>query len=452
MYDSQELLRMDLDHIIHPMHDRGHNLNGPLIIASGKGATIVDVNGKEYLDAFAGLWCVNVGHGREELAEAAALQMRTIGYASGYAGSSTPPAIELAERLARMAPGDLTATFFTTGGAESNETAFKVARFFWKMSGKPFKTKIISRQRGYHGTTGAAMSATGMSQYWRYFDPVMAGFVHIPTCHSLHCSLPGCGGGAECTLACANALEQAIQAEDPETVAAFIAEPVTGGGGVIVPPPGYFQRIREICDKYDVLLIADEVITGFGRTGKMFAQETFGFQADLMSFAKGVTSAYQPLGGVMLNERVHQVFRELPAGVTFSHAYTYAGHPVCCAVALKNLDIIEREGLAENAAAMGERLLGGLRELESLPMVAEVRGIGLMAAVELGADKKGNPLPPEMGAGEKMRRHLLEHGVLTRVRGDTLMMAPPLIVTADQVDFLVNAVGEAVKAAVGTAV
>src|SRR5512133_977891 len=387
MYDPRQLVQMDLDHILHPMHDPAHNANGPLIIASGKGVYVTDVSGKEYLDAFAGLWCVNVGHGREELAEAGARQMRTLGYASGYSGASTPPAIELADRLAKMAPGDLTATFFTTGGAESNETAFKIARFYWKMTGKQFKTKIVSRMRGYHGTTGAAMSATGMSQYWRYFDPVMAGFVHIPTCHSFHCSFHDCG--PDCSLACANALEQAIQAEDPETVAAFIAEPVTGGGGVIVPPPGYFQRIREICDKYDVLLIADEVITGFGRTGKMFGQQTFGYQADIMSFAKGVTSAYQPLGGAMVNERIHKVFRELPAGVTFSHAYTYAGHPVCCAVALANLDIIERENLAANAAAMGEKLLAGLRQLESIPMVGEVRGVGLMAAVELAADKQG---------------------------------------------------------------
>ncbi len=447
MYDPQTLVQMDLDHILHPMHDRSHNLNGPLIIASGSGATVTDVAGKEYIDAFAGLWCVNVGHGRGELAEAAAEQMRTLPYASGYAGMSNLPAIELADRLADMAPGDLKATFFTTGGAESTETAFKIARFFWKMSGKPFKTKIISRQRGYHGTTGAAMSATGMSQYWRYFDPITTGFYHIPTCHCFHCSFGKTY--PECGLACADALEQQILAEDPETVAAFIAEPVTGGGGVVVPPQGYFQRIREICDRYDVLLIADEVITGFGRTGKMFAQETYGFQADMMAFAKGVTSAYQPLGGVMVNERIHRVFRELPAGVTFSHAYTYSLHPVCCAVALKNLDIIEGEDLVANAAEMGQRLQSGLKQLESLPKVGEVRGVGLMAAVEVAADKAGTPLPAELGAGEKIRKHALAHGLLMRARGDTIMMAPPLIVDAKQIDRIVEGVGEAIMETVG---
>ncbi|MCL4534468.1 MAG: aspartate aminotransferase family protein [Bacteroidetes bacterium] len=447
MFDPRQLAQMDLDHVLHPMHDRSHNLNGPLIIASGSGATVKDVNGNEYVDAFAGLWCVNVGHGRAELAEAAAEQMRTIAYASGYAGMSNVPAIELADRLADMAPGDLKATFFTTGGAESTETAFKIGRFFWKMSGKPFKTKIISRQRGYHGTTGAAMSATGQSQYWRYFDPIMAGFYHIPTCHCLHCSFHKTY--PECGLACADALEQQIVAEAPETVAAFIAEPVTGGGGVVVPPPGYFQRIREICDRYDVLLIADEVITGFGRTGKMFAQETYNFQADMMAFAKGVTSAYQPLGGVMVNERIHKVFRELPADVTFSHAYTYSLHPVCSAVALKNLDIIEREGLVANAAEMGQRLQSGLKQLESLPKVGEARGVGLMAAVELTADKTGTPLPSELAAGDKVRKYAMAHGLLMRVRGDTIMLAPPLMVDSKTVDRIVEGVGEAIVQTVG---
>jgi putrescine---pyruvate transaminase len=447
MYDPDQLLRMDLDHIVHPMHDSAHNLNGPLIIARGQGSTVTDVNGNEYIDAFAGLWCVSVGHGRAELAEAAAEQMRTLPYASGYAGMSNVPAIELAARLADMAPGDLKATFFTTGGAESTETAFKIARFFWKMSDKPLKTKIISRERSYHGTTGAAMSATGQSAYWRYFDPVMAGFQHIATNHCFHCTFhktfPSCG------LACAEALEQQILAEDPETVAAFIAEPVTGGGGLVPPPPGYFQKIREICDRYDVLLIADEVITGFGRTGKMFAQETYGFQSDIMAFAKGVTSAYMPLGGTMVNERIHKVFRELPAGVTFSHAYTYSLHPVCCAVALKNLEIIEREGLVENAARMGQRLRSGLKQLTSLPKVGEVRGVGLMAAVELAADREGTPLPAEMAAGEKVRKHALAHGLLFRVRGDTIMLAPPLIIDEKQIDRIVEGVGEAIVQTVG---
>lgn len=449
MYDPKTLVQMDLDHILHPNHDRANNVSGPRVLARGQGATVWDVNGKEYLDTFAGLWCVNVGHGREELAQAAADQIRTLDYGSGYSGASSIPAIELAARLAEMAPGGLRATFFTTGGAESNETAFKIARFYWKQAGKPFKTKIISRQKGYHGTTGAAMSATGMSQFWKGFEPLQPGFLHIPTCYCFHCPLRKTY--PECGVECADTLEQQILAEDPETVAAFIAEPIHGGGGAIVPRPGYFKKIREICDRHDVLLIADEVITGFGRLGKMFGQETFGFNADIMSFAKGITSGYVPLGGVMVNERVHQVFRDLPEGTVFAHAYTYSGHPVCCAVGLKNLDIIEREGLVQRAAEMGERLVAGLKQLESLPGVGEARGVGLMAAIELAADKQGTPLPAAMSAGGKVSKYAAEHGLLMRIRGDVILFAPPFVISEEQVDCMVNTVGEGIKQVVGTA-
>jgi|GEM_PF-6942395 len=292
--------------------------------------------------------------------------MRELGFASGYAGSSNVPGILLADRLAKIAPGDLNATYFTTGGAESNETAFKVARFYWKMNGRPDKVKIIGRQKGYHGLTAAAMSATGIRSFWRNFDPLQAGFHHIPIHYCFRC--PYHMSYPQCNVLCADALEHQILAEDPETIAAFVAEPVAGTGGVLVPPPEYFPRIRETCDKYNVLFIADEVITGFGRTGTMFGLEQWGVVPDMMSFAKGVTSGYQPLGGVMLSEKLFRTFQELPADVTFSHGYTYSQHPVCCAVALRNLDIIEQEGLVGRAAAMGSRLMAGLKQLESLSL------------------------------------------------------------------------------------
>jgi len=446
MYDAQQLARLDLDHIVHPLHDYANNAEGPLVLARGEGASITDVSDKEYVDAFAGLWCVNVGHGRAELAEAAAEQMRTLAYASGYAGQSNPPAILLAEKLAQIAPGDLKATFYTTGGAESNESAFKIARFYWSMVGKPEKVKIIALERGYHGVTGAAMYATGMSQYWQRFGPALPGFFHIPTHYCYRCPLHK--GLPECNLACADTLEQQIRAEDPDTVAAFIAEPVHGGGGLIPAPDGYFQRIREICDRHNVLFIADEVITGFGRTGKWFGLEHWGVVPDIMSFAKGVSSAYQPLGGVMMNERIHQVFREMPKGISFNHAYTYSLHPVCCAVGLKNLEIIEREDLVARAGAMGEKLMARMKELEGAPGVGEVRGLGLMVALEMAADREGTPLPASLAAGESVRRYAQEHGVIFRVKGDIIMLAPPFVVTEEQIDRIVNVIGEGVAAVI----
>jgi putrescine---pyruvate transaminase len=442
MYDPQQLAQLDFEHVLHPMQDWTHYGKKPLILKEGRGSTVVDVEDREYIDAFGGLWCVNVGFGRTELAEAAAEQIRKLAYASGYTGSSNPAAILLAKRLADLAPSGLKATFFTTGGAESTETAFKMARFYWKVNGRSEKVKIFSRHRGYHGTTGAAAVATGMRNFWQNFEPLHPGFYHIPTYQCVH--RPRRENCSECAVNSANMLEQQIIAEEPETVAAFIAEPIHGGGGVIVPPAEYYPRIREICDKYDVLFIADEVITAFGRTGKWFGMENWGVGADIMSFAKGVTSGYQPLGGVMVNERVHQAFREMPKGMVFSHAYTYSLHPVCCAVGLVNLDIIEREGLVERAATLGKRLIGGLKQLENSPGVGEVRGMGLMAAVELAADRTGTPLPASMSAGPKVGRYAQEHGVIVRARGDIIMLAPPLVITEEEVDRVVEVVRDGI--------
>ena len=444
MYDTQQLVQRDLEYVLHPMQGRIDEAQPPLVIVKGQGAVITDTEGNEYIDGLAGLWNVNVGHGRAELAEAAAEQMRTLAYASGYYGSSNVAAIKLAARLADLAPGDLKATFYTTGGAESNETAFKLARFYWKIVGRPDKVKIISLQGGYHGLTTGAMSATGIRTFWQRFDPLQAGFHHIPNYYCFRCTLHK--HYPECNVACADTLEQQILAEDPETVAAFIAEPVQGAGGVITPPPEYFPKIREICDRYDVLFIGDEVITGFGRTGKWFGLEHWGVVCDLMSFAKGITSAYMPLGGIMVSEKVHRIFRELPEGVVFSHAYTYSLHPVCCAVALKNLDILERENLVARSAVLGERLQSGLRQLESLPGVGEVRGLGLMAAVELAADKQGTPLPAPLMGTSKVVSEARTRGLLTRYRGDSILISPPMVVTEEQVDRIVNILGAAIKA------
>ncbi|MGH2376439.1 MAG: aspartate aminotransferase family protein, partial [bacterium] len=386
------------------------------------------------------------GHGRRELAEAAAEQMRRLAYASAYVGFTNEPAVRLAERLLGLAYANLSGVYFTTGGAESNETAFKIARYFWRRRGMPSKTKVIARYHGYHGVTMAAMSATGIPSYHVMFQPVVPGFIHITPSYPYR--YPG---------SMADALEEAIRREGAENVAAFIAEPVIGAGGVIPPTPDYFPQIRDICDRHQVLFIADEVITGFGRTGRWFALGHWGIEPDIVSFAKGVTSAYLPLGGVMVSRPIHQAIVEASGAERFMHAATYSGHPTCCAVALRNLDILEREGLVERAKAAGTRLLSGLQNLRDLPAVGDVRGLGLICGIELVADK--GTKAPAVGLGGKVLTEARTRGLITRVRpgqagdypiGDTICLAPPLVVTDAQVDRIVQIVQEAIRAVSAT--
>jgi adenosylmethionine-8-amino-7-oxononanoate aminotransferase len=412
---------------------------------SGEGAIIKDATGREYIDGLSGLWNVNIGHGRHELGEAARKQMGTLAFHSAYAGGSNEPAIALAERLSGLVYPSINTFFFTSGGAEASETSFKTARFYWKARGKPDKIKVISRRRAYHGLTLAAMSATGLSAFWPMFEPRTPGFLHIdaPDPYRFKSPDPGISLG----VAAANQLEEAILREGPDTVAAFIAEPVQGAGGVIVPPPDYFARIREICSKHDVLLIADEVITGFGRTGRWFGLEHYGIEPDIMQFAKGITSGYIPLGGIGVSDAIREVINGVPPGQRWMHAYTYSGHPTCCAVALANIDILERERLTERAAAAGDRLLRGLRGLEAMDGIGNVRGQGLMAAVEIVSDKTTRQqFPPEAGLTQKLTDALLDRGLYTRVAMDCICLAPPLVTTDAQIDRIVNTVGETIPA------
>ena len=314
---------------------------------------LFDADGKEYIDGLSGLWNVALGHGRKELAEAAREQLETLAYASGYTGHSNVRAIELGERLARLTYPAINRFFFTSGGAEANESAIKLARSYWKLRGQPAKTKVISRELGYHGTTLAAMSATGIAGYWPLFEPRVPGFIHVPSPYPYRAQLMD---GAAYGVAIANELEKAIVREGAETVAMFLAEPVIGVSGVIVPPDDYFPRIREICDRYDVLFAADEVITGFGRTGRWFALEHWGVAPDMVQFAKAITSGYFPLGGVGISDEIARVLDE--AQVPWMHAYTYSGHPTGCAVALRTLsDHRRREsrcrGVTERRASDG---------------------------------------------------------------------------------------------------
>ena len=440
-----DLIQSDREHLVHPLYHPDEH-EAPIIFVKGEGAILTAVDGREYIDGLSCLWNVNIGHGRAELAEAAAEQMRKLAFASNYTGSANVPAIQLAARLAEVAYPGLNAVYFTSGGAESNETAFKTARFFWKAKGKQDKVKIIARNWAYHGVTIAAMSATGIPAYHKMFEPRAPGFLQINAPYRYRCA--HCADQPDCNLGCANELEDAIQREGPDTVAAFIAEPVQGAGGVIPPPPQYFPRIREICDQYDVLFLADEVITGFGRTGRLFALEHWGVEPDIMSFAKGITSGYVPLGGVMLSGRVHRAILDVPTSDKWMHAYTYSGHPTCCAVGLVNLDIILREQLPERAARLGTRLLDGLSQLADHPNVGDVRGLGMMAAVELVADKTTRaPFDPSIKMGERVLEELRKRGLFTRVRGDVICLAPPLAITEEQLDRLIQATAEGIEAA-----
>ncbi|HKX19866.1 MAG TPA: aspartate aminotransferase family protein [bacterium] len=447
MATTRELIAQDQRHLIHPLHYPSDHQNA-LLIVEGRGAMLRDADGREYIDGLSSLWNVNIGHGRPELAEAAAEQMRKLAFNSSYVGAANIPSVRLAERLVHLAYPNSSGVYFTTAGAESNESAFKTARYYWKVRGKPDKVKIISRVHGYHGVTMAAMSATGMPAFHKMFGPLVPNFIQIPSPYAYRWPT-----GGDVAAEAADALEQAIVREGPETVAAFIAEPVQGAGGVIPPPPGYFPKVRAICSKYDVLLIADEVITGFGRTGRWFALGHWNVEPDIVSFAKGVTSAYLPLGGIILSERVHGTLLEAPADQKFLHAATYSGHPVCCAVGLANVEIMEREKLPERAGLIGKRLLAGLETLGDLAPVGDVRGFGLMAAVELVEDKKTKK--PALGLGGKVVREARSRGLLARIRagsadpaaGDTICLAPPLTTPEETIDRIPAILRESIIAA-----
>jgi adenosylmethionine-8-amino-7-oxononanoate aminotransferase len=443
----EEYVHSDLAHLIHPLyHPTAHQ--SPKIWVGAKGSVVTDIEGKEYLDGLSALWNVNVGHGREELAEAAYSQMKQLAYYSAYTGSTNLPAIQLAEKLSQLFYPSINTFFFTSGGAESTESSFKTARFYWKAKGKPDKVKFISRMKGYHGVTMAAMSATGLPAYWPMFEPRVPGFVHIesPYPYRFVNKTPELSDG----VAAANLLEEAILREGADTVAGFIAEPVQGAGGVIVPQDDYFTRIREICDQYEVLLIADEVITGFGRTGTWFGLERYGIEPDIAQFAKGITSGYIPLGGIGVSDAISEAINSVPPDKNWMHAFTYSGHPTGCAVALANIAIIESEGLVAQAASSGAHLLARFQELEEMSCVGNVRGIGMMAGVELVANKATKEaFPASASVGARVGKEMMARGLITRVIGDSILLAPPLTTSIEQIDQMVQIIGESIAAVNG---
>src|SRR2546422_4318369 len=444
--DLEKIVKTDQEHLIHPLY-HPNDARNPFVWVKGEASTLRAADGREYLDGLAGLWNVTLGHGRKELAEAAAKQMEQLAFTSAYTGHTNLPAVQLAERLSEKCYPSINHFFFASGGGEANDSAIKTARFFWISQGKPEKVKIISREYAYHGVTMGAMNATGLASYWPMFGGKLPGFIHIPSPYPYRyvSSDPSVTQGR----AAADELEKAILREGADSVAAFIAEPVQGAGGLIVPQDDYFPRIREICDKYDVLLISDEVITGFGRTGTWFGLEHWGVEPDIMQFAKGITSGYVPLGGIGVSDKIKAAIDSTPPERRWMHAYTYSGHPTCCAVALANLKIIEEEGLVQRAAEMGNRLLEGLHTLDDMPGVGEVRGLGMMAAVELVADKvTKQEFPSTAKVGAKLQREMNQRGLYTRVRGEVICLAPPLVTTAEQIDRIVDILRDAIPAAV----
>ncbi len=440
--DHATLLQQDARQL-HPLQHPNRHAN-PLVVEHADRVYLHTTDGRRILDGMAGLWNVNIGYGNQELPEVAAEQMRKLAYTSNFVGMTNVPSAQLAERLAGFAHPTLNTTFFTSGGSESNDSAFKTVRYYWWRLGQREKVKIIARKYAYHGITVAATAATGIARYQTMFGAMTPGFLHIPAPHPYRYE-GDLRDGETVGQAAARALEEAILREGPETVAAFIAEPIQGVGGVIVPPDDYFPLIREICDRYDVLLILDEVITGFGRTGEWFGQQLWNVRPDIMSFAKGITSGYLQLGGIQISDAIREVIWNAPESETWMHGFTYSGHPAACAVGLKNLEILEREKMLENARLMGERLRSGLESLLEFPFVGNVRGRGLLNAVEIVKDKQTRePDPARAGA---LADAAMARGLRTRPVANSLAFAPPLLINADEVDEIVRLLGAVMDAA-----
>lgn len=420
----QELVDLDKKHFIHPTSPikQQQEQGAALIFTEGKGVYLYDVNGDCFIDAMSSLWNVNVGHGRKELGKAAMDQMNKLAFNSCFSTFSNEPAIRLSAKLAQIAPPGLSATFFTSGGSESNDTAYKLVRHYWILKGKPSKKKIISRTKSYHGVAMGATSATGLKPFRDFTNSLAPDFYHVDNFSS-------------------QALRELIEAEGSDTIAAFVAEPVQGAGGVHIAPENYFKEVREICNEHNILFITDEVITGFGRTGKYFGIEHYGVTPDVMCFAKGVSSGYLPLGGIMLSDKIHQDLIELSTG-TLLHGYTYSGHATACAVGLKNIEIIENENLIGNARVMGQEMLTGFQWLQSnLDIVGDVRGLGLMGAIEIVKDQVTqerfeSPLSPLIVVEAAKR------GVICRAivfdNQDTLVFAPPLIIDKAEIEKMIS--------------
>jgi L-2,4-diaminobutyrate transaminase len=440
---NDDLKNLDRKSFFHPFTDLGvHEQTGPKIIHSAKGSTLVDVDGNQYLDALAGLWCVNIGYGNTRMAEAMHKQVETLSYYHSFSSMGTEAPAVLAERLLKMSPVPMSKVFYGNSGSDANDTQVKFVWFYNNILGRPLKKKIIARSRGYHGVTVMSAGLTGLANLHDGFDLPLPMIRHTRPPHRLWEMEPGMSD-AEFSSALASDLEMLIVNEGPETVAAFIAEPLQAAGGVLVPPEGYFAAIQEVLDRYDILLIADEVVTGFGRLGVEFGTTRFGMKPDLITVAKGITSAYVPLSACLVSEKVWRVLVEGGKKYgTFGHGYTYSAHPLAAMAAITNLDIIQDEKLVEQANKSGLYLQAQLREtFADHPLVGEVRGTGLIAAVEFVKSK--DPLTafnPAEKIGPRIARRSMELGVITRAlpAADTIAFSPPFVVTESELDTMIQ--------------
>ncbi|MGE8496982.1 MAG: aspartate aminotransferase family protein [Pseudomonas sp.] len=452
MTDYQSLFEQDRAHFMHPSTHAHDHASGALpgkIITGASGVRIRDHQGREYLDAFAGLYCVNIGYGRTEVAEAIYKQAKELAYYHTYVGHSTEAIIELSSRIIDWAPAGMKKVYYGLSGSDANETQIKLVRYYNNVLGRPLKKKIISRQRGYHGSGIMTGSLTGLASFHQHFDLPHADIKHA-ACPHLYKAPAGLDEAAFVRY-CAEDLENLILAEGPDTVAAFIGEPLMGTGGIIVPPKGYWQAIQAVLDKYDILLIADEVVCAFGRLGDKMGSQRYSMKPDLITTAKGLTSAYAPLSAVIVGEKVWNVIETASSrDGAMGHGWTYSGHPICAAAALANLDILEKENITANAADVGGYLNQQLRQtFEGHALVGEVRGDGMLAALEFMADKDARtPFDPALKIGPKVSAACLERGMIARAmpHGDILGFAPPLVLTRTEADEIVGIAKAAVDA------
>ena len=431
---TREWQTLSSDHHLAPFSDfKQLKEKGPRIITHAKGVYLWDSEGNQILDGMAGLWCVAIGYGRDELAEAASKQMRELPYYNLFFQTAHPPVLELSKAIADIAPEGMNHMFFTGSGSEGNDTMLRMVRHYWAIKGQPNKKTIISRVNGYHGSTVAGASLGGMTYMHEQGDLPIPGIVHIPQPYWF--AEGGDMSPEEFGIWAANQLEEKILELGVDNVGAFIAEPIQGAGGVIVPPDSYWPRIKEILAKYDILFVADEVICGFGRTGEWFGSDFYDLKPDMMTIAKGLTSGYIPMGGLIVRDEVVAVLNE---GGDFNHGFTYSGHPVAAAVALENIRIMREEKIIQRAHEKAAPYLQKrLRELSDHPLVGEVRGVGLLGAIELVKDKATRARYEGRGVGMICRQFCFDNGLIMRAVGDTMIIAPPLVISEAEIDELV---------------
>lgn len=447
--DQNWLAAHNAKHILHPMLPQGIlPSNPPVIIDRAEGVYVIDAAGKKYIDCQGGLWCVNAGHGRKEIRDAIVAQLDKLQYYTLFPGSTNTPAIELSAKLIEMTePEGMKKVFYGLGGSDATESAFKIARHYWKIEGQLDRTKIISLRNGYHGLHFGGTAAAGANAWKRNYEPAVPGFIQVESPFLYR--NPFTDDPEELSKICLAILEREIEHQVPDTIAALIAEPVQGAGGVIVPPASYWPGLRRICDKYGILLIADEVITGFGRSGALFGSRGWGVKPDMMCLAKGLTSGYVPMGATLVNARIADAFdrNDTPFNV-FMHGYTYSGHPVGCAAALASLEIVERENLPENARVVGDYFIEQLKErLGGFEAVGDIRGKGLMIAIELVKDRgTKEPYGPEDALPRDVSEYCVERGVMVRTIVHKMIISPPLTFTREHVDEVVTILEQALAA------